>query len=238
MSIPELYTLDDLATEITEAYGSSTATDRSKAYRTVNRAIQIIAKKGRWPFFRVEDATFTTVSGTETYILPTNIKLVDYIHMRDPARKLRFIDLRTLRRKYPNNTTLTGTPLYWRTVNYDPSAEGYRIALWPIPDAAITMYYDADLNPNFLSDKSDDVRTIGIPDEMISTLINIATALMYEKYDNDMYTQKMAEAKQELDEDFYRMTNHPDDDLTSRQYSGAYDLRRDDPILPPQYGED
>lgn len=236
-TIGALTTLDELAQEVTEAYGSSSTTDKAIAYRAINRAVKILARKGRWPFFRLEDQLLTTVSGTATYTLQSTVKRVDFIHLRNPTRKLKMVDLRTLRIAYPNDTSITGTPLFWREVNYDGNADGYKITLFPTPDSALSLYYDCDTYPQDLVDKSDDIRSTGIPDEMIDTVIQIAVALMYEKYDNDMYNQKMAEAKTQLDDDFYRMTQHADDDLRARVHGGAYDIRRDDPVLDPRYGD-
>lgn len=130
---------------------------------------------------------------------------------------------------------MTGTPLYWRTVNFDANAQGWNIALWPIPSGVFNLYLDLDTNPLPIVDKSDDIRSYGLPEEMIETLIALATAFMYEKISAELYGTKMAAAEAMLDQDFYQMTNHPDAELQSREYSGTYDIRREDPRLPPQY---
>lgn len=234
-AIPELYTVDALATEICEAFGSSQQADRDKAYRAINRAIRIIARKGRWPFFRLEDTTLLTVSGQENYKLKSSLKLPDYIHMRDPAVKLKMVDLRVLRRLFPNNTVLSGTPRFWRMVNFDSASQSYQIALWPIPSGVFTLYIDADQNPVLPTDKNDDIRNTGIPEEMIETIINLAIAIMFEKYDDEKYQAKMAKAEAMLDDDYYRLGNHPDDDLTSRQYNETYSDALGDPQLDPKY---
>lgn len=233
--IPEILTIDDIALEVTENYGSSTSIDKAQACRAISRAIQIISRKGRWPFFRYEDLHFNTVANQEAYFLPGNIKLPQFLHMRDPAYKLRLIDLRMLRQMYPNNTDTTGTPRFWRVVNFDQGAQAYQVALWPIPSGVNTIYLDADYNPAMPSDSTDNLTSIGLPTEMQETVIALATALMYEKKDTAMAEQRMQIAASMLDDDFYRLGNHPDDSLNAREYSGTVDLRSEDPILPMQY---
>jgi hypothetical protein len=107
------------------------------------------------------------------------------------------------------------------------------VALWPIPDGIYTIYLDADKNPDLLVNKNDDLRSTGLPEEMIETVINIGISLMFEKTDDAMYREKYAEAMTQLDDDWSRLGQHPDDNLTSREYGGAYSLRRDDPQLDP-----
>jgi hypothetical protein len=231
--IDDLFTLEAVSTEILEAYGSTDPVSREKAYKAVNRALRIISRKGTWPFFREEDSTFTTANGVETYRLKSRVKLPKFLHMRNPARKLRFIDLRELRILYPDNTTTQSAPMYWRVKNYNVSSQSYEVALWPIPDGIYTIYLDADKNPDLLVNKNDDLRSTGLPEEMIETVINIGISLMFEKTDDAMYREKYAEAMTQLDDDWSRLGQHPDDNLTSREYGGAYSLRRDDPQLDP-----
>ena len=94
---------------------------------------------------------------------------------------------------------------------------------------------DADTIPTPYQDKTDEIQSAGIPLDMIETMIDLAIALMYEKYDADMAAQKMVAAEAKLDADYYRHNNTLDADITSRQYDGLYDIRKEDPTLPPQY---
>ena len=232
----QLLTVDDLATEITEAFSSSDPVSKSKAYRAINRALVLISRKGPWPFLKVEDQLLNTVTNQEKYYLPQNFKINSLLmHMRDPAYKLKFSDTRTLRRAYPNNTVLSGTPRLWRIVNFDSSAQAYQIALWPIPNAIYQIYMDAETNPVLYQDSTDQIQSAGIPADMTETIIDLSIALMYEKVDAELYTAKMQAAAAQLDADFYRFNNNYDADLTSRSYDGLYDIRREDPVLPPQY---
>lgn len=231
-AIPELSSLDDIATEVCDAFGDVSQLSRDKAYRKINRALRIISRKGSWPFFNVEDETITTVSGTETYNLKARTKLPRFVHMRDPARKLTMVDLRTLRRLYPNNTDTTGAPMYWRIVNFDKDAGRHEIALWPVPDGVYTLYVDAEVNPTLMTDKNDDIRSTGLPEEMIETVIDLAIALMYEA-SADIYEQKMGQAMAKLDDDYYRLGVHPDDNMDARTYSGSTGVGGQDPILDP-----
>lgn len=233
--ITDLYTADDLATEICEAFGASDQVTRNKAYRCLNRALRIVVRKGRWPFFRVEDELVTTTTNVERYKLRSAIKLPEFLHLRDPAVKIKMIGLRELRKMYPNNVQLTGVPLFWRICDYNEQSQSYQIGLWPIPDGTYSIYMDADKNPIFLQDRDDDIRSTGLPEEMIETVIDIAIALMYEKNNVALYNQKLSMAMAQLDEDYYRLGNHLDDDMNAREYSGLDYLKKFDPILPPGY---
>lgn len=231
--ISDIFTAEAVGLEIAEAAGGTDTDTLDRAYRTINRALRMICRKGSWPFFRREDDTITTVSGTESYNLKERVKLPKFLHIKDPARKLRMIDLRTLRRAYPNNTDTRGVPLYWRLKNYNRSSNSYQVALWPIPDGVYTIYVDADQNPELISDKTDDIRATGLPEEMIETLINIGIALMFEKNGDADYQSKMALAMAMLDDDYYRLGSSQDDDLDSRTY--GLESGSADPILPGQY---
>lgn len=231
MAISELYTLNDVAVQVGESYGDVSQLSLDKIYNKVNRALRIISRRGTWPFFAAEDESFATVADQETYKLRSGVKIPKFLHMRDPAKKLVMVDLRTLRRLYPNNTETTGTPQFWRIVNFDKFQNAWKIALWPIPDGVITIYVDADKNPPLLVDPSDDLRSTGLPEEMIETVINLAVALMYEQ-SADIYQEKMAQALAMLEDDYYRFGVHIDDNMNAREHSGVVDLYREDPTLP------
>lgn len=233
--ISDIFTANAIANEIAEAVGDLSETTKNQAYRSINRALRIISRKGNWPFFRSEDVVITTENNVESYKLKSRVKLPKYLHMRDPARKLIMMDLRDLRLAYPNNTETTGTPLYWRVKGYSASSESYEVALWPIPDGEYTIYMDADNNPALIETKNDDIRSTGLPEEMIETVIALGTALVYEKKGDAQATEKMAVAMAMLDDDYYRLGSHIDDDLRSREYAPGNDIRLQDPVLPGRY---
>lgn len=232
-SIGDIYTAEEISQEICEDVGDVSDNSKARAYRAMNRALRIIAAKGSWPFFREEDTEITTVADQEAYSLKARIKLPRYLHMRDPARKLVMMELRDLRVNYPNNTETTGTPLFWRLKNFNKNSQVYQVALWPIPDDEYTIYVDADQNPTMFTDSEDDVRNMGLPEEMIETLIQIATAIMLGKTGDADRESRMVQALMRLDDDFYRLGMHPDDDLKSRAYSGENWIAKEDPILNP-----
>lgn len=235
MAIAEGFTAEDVATELCEAVGDSSEVTMNQAYNVINRALKIITRKGTWPFFKSEDQVITTVSDQEAYKIKSRVKLPKYLHMRDPARKLTMIDLRVLRELYPNNTETTGTPLYWRMKGYNQNTQSYELALWPIPDGVYSIYMDCDNNPALISNKNDDLRATGLPEEMIETLINIGIALLFEKKGDADYVGKLQIAMAMLEDDWFRLSGgHPDDNLGAKEHHGIGGPFQD-PILPGSY---
>lgn len=233
--ISSIFTAEDIAREIAESVGSLSEVTYDQAYRCINRALRIMNAKGSWPFWASEDLLLTTVSGTQYYRMKQRVRMPKYLHMRNPAWKLEMIDLMMLRKLYPNNTETTGQPLYWRISSYNVNAQSFEVGLWPIPDGEYEIYIDIDQNPLLVTNKNDNLCQLGLPEEMIETMIKIATALMYEKTGDADYQNKMAEGLTQLESDYYRLTNHIDANLNSRVYAGDMQVFSGDPMLPPNY---
>lgn len=235
MGIADLYTLQDLATEALEAYGDTSALSLPKGYKAINRAIQMINRRGTWIFAQVQSQELSTVADQENYNVTKADRGIRTIHISTTAwRKLERVDQREFRKRIPNNTTTTGTPSMYRVIGFNKSTKSYRIALYPIPDAVYTLLVDGEKNISLLEDADDDIRTTsGIPEEMIPTVIALATAILYEKKDDPQYKTKLMESLALLEEDYYRLAADPDSENRSREYGAGYDIASSDPVSPP-----
>lgn len=235
MVISQLSTAKEVSTEIVEAFGDTSDASFNKAYNCINRALGLITRRGSWPFFRAEDMLVVTAANQQFYKLRPRVKQPRYVHMRDPAIKLKFFDLRDLRVAFPNNTVTTGAPFYWNVKTFNAGSAAWELGLWPIPDGVYNLYIDADQNPELITNANDVIANTGLPPEMTETLIALATALMYEKSADADYAGKMQQAMAMLEEDYYRMGITEDDNLNAREHSGYGDIYMGGPIFDPRF---
>lgn len=235
MAANSLFTLSEIANEVSQIYGSTDDITQAKAKKWINRALMRINEMGDWSWLMVFDGTFTASSGTETYALATNVKKVYSIfYSSGVRRKLRLMDDRIFRSIATQVTTPQGTPLWYRLYGRDASGNR-KVALWPIPNATLTMYYDYRKEIDLLVNDSDDVRTVtGMPDHMVDALIELAAAIGMRELDDSDYESAMSEAvarwKNLLAEDLSEI----DDGIRMRAYE-ADATNYQDPVLPAQY---
>lgn len=232
----DLFSFSGIALEISENYGSVDSQSLERAKRAINRALWNISRKGIWSFSNFEDTTFTTAEGQEYYYLSSRIKIPEYMRTINPARKIYNLSKRRLITAVPNDTDRSGAPLFFRVAGYDKARKSWKIALFPEPDGEYDVYVDAQYHIPLMSDDDEDIRsTSGIPEDMIETVIQLGTAIMYEKSDNENYKRKMAEAQLQLDDDYYRYAANPDEELSARVFSQEDNMVFMDPRLPDQF---
>lgn len=237
MAATDLFTLEDLATEVAQNYGDTSDITIAKAKKWINRALLRINEMGDWSWLMTFDATFSTVSGTESYTLADGVKRVYSLFIQDTSRRvLRLMDDRTFREMNTSAVNPQGTPYSYRLYGRNSTNGRRKVALWPVPNAVFTMYYDYRKDISLLSADTDDVRiTCGMPAHMVDALIELASAIGYRELDDSDYESAMAEA-------VVRWQNLLADDLTEiddriRQRSFDDDfLPLGDPMLPPQFG--
>lgn len=238
MAADSLYSLLDIATETAQNYGSTDDITIAKAKKWVNRALLRVAEMGPWSWTMVYDTSLATVSGTETYSLASGVKKVHALWVQDTARrKLRLIDDRRFREIFTQNTTPQGTPLYYRDYGRNASTGYKMIALYPVPNAILTLKYDYEREITLLVDNTDDVRVdSGLPAHMVDALIELATAIGYREQDDSDYASAMAEAIQRWQRLKEEDLTEIDDNFRAAAF-GDVDSSWGDPVLPPKYGE-
>lgn len=238
MAADSLFTLLDLATETSQNLGATDDVSIAKAKKFVNRALIRISEMGPWSWQMVYDATVNTVSGTESYVLATDVKKLQAVWINDTARrKLRLIDDRRFREIFTQNVTPQGTPLYYRDFGRDATTGNRKIALYPVPNSVLAIGYDYEREMQLLVDNTDDVRVeTGMPDHMVDALIELATAIGYREQDDSDYGSAMAEAIERWIELRNNDQTEIDDAIRAAPMGGD---GRDflDPILPPRFGD-
>ncbi len=237
MASNDLYTLLDIATEISQNYGSVDDITIAKAKKWTNRALLRMAEIADWSWLKVFGASIATVSGTESYSLTSGVKKIYAIWLEDSARrKLRLIDDRRFREIYTQATTPQGNPLYYR--NFGRDASGNRkIALYPVPNAVLSVKYDYVKEIDLLVNNTDDVREVtGMPAHMVDALIELGTAISYREQDDSDYQSAMGEAIARIiklaEDDGAEI-----DDVIRTAPFGDSGNDYQDPVLPPKYGE-
>jgi hypothetical protein len=236
MAANEIYTLLDAATEVSQAYGDTSDISIAKAKKWCNRALVRMAEIHDWSWLKVFDASIATVSGTESYSLASGVKKIYAIWLQDSARrKLRLIDDRRFREIYTQATTPQGNPLYYR--NYGRDSSGNRkIALYPVPNAVLTLKYDYVKEITLLVNNTDDVREVtGMPAHMVDAWIELATAIGYREQDDSDYQSAMAEAVERV----IRLAAEDGAEIDDEIRAAAFgDSGNDwlDPVLPPRFG--
>jgi hypothetical protein len=98
---------------------------------------------GDWSWTMIFDGTFNTVNGTESYTLTQGVKKIYAIYYQDQVRrKLTLIDDRRFREVFTYTVTPQGTPVWYRDFGRDATTGRRKVALFPIPNASMAMYYD------------------------------------------------------------------------------------------------
>lgn len=191
MGVADFYSFLGLATEVAELYGAADPITITRAKRQLNRSLLRMSRY-KWSFMKEdEDETFTTTSGEEFYTMDSSYRDILGLTIRDPERKLHEITTENLKFHFPDQTESTGTPSHYRRVSFDRYSKGIKIALWPIPDAAFTIYVDALKFIPLMSNNGDDIRsTSGIPEHLIDVVISLALSYMYRRGDAKYNTAK------------------------------------------------
>lgn len=236
MAANDLFTLLDIATEVSQNYGDTSDITIAKAKKWVNRALMRISEMGTWSWQKVYDEALNTVAGTETYTLADGVKKINAIWIQGSTRrKLRLIEDRRFREIFTQPTTPQGTPLYYRNYGRDATSGEKKIAIYPVPNAVYALKYDYDREIQMLVDNTDDVRVeTGMPAHMIDALIELATAIGYRELDDSDYESAMAEALERWRALFADDSSEIDDRIRQAPFEAdGPDLN--DPVLPSNY---
>lgn len=183
--------------------------------------------------------TAVTVAGTRTYNVRNCLRITSLYIASPLERKLRLLDDREYRRRYPNDT-MQGTP-YWylnrgRGAVDANNLDILKIGLYPVPDAAYTLLWDGIRPINLLVSDSDDIRLItGMPSNLVDIVIEMATAIQWKEIDDAAAATQLQEALMRL-KGAWESGSH---DIEDRHIMASFDEDMDyaDPVLPPNYNE-
>lgn len=143
MAAQNLFSLSDIALQVAQNYGAVDDITIEKAKKWINRALLRINSMGDWSWTMIFDGTFNTVNGTESYTLTAGVKKIYAIYYQDQVRrKLTLIDDRRFREVFTYTVTPQGTPVWYRDFGRDHTTGRRKVALFPIPNASMAMYYD------------------------------------------------------------------------------------------------
>tara|TARA_R110000868_G_scaffold242882_7_gene498509 strand:- start:3935 stop:4879 length:945 start_codon:yes stop_codon:yes gene_type:complete len=143
MGAQDIFSLSAIATQVAQNYGSTDDITIAKAKKWINRALLRMNEMGDWSWLMVFDATFNTVSGTESYTLGAGVKKIYALYYQDTVRrKLKLVDDRRFREVFTYTVTPQGTPCWYRLFGRSSSNGRRKVALYPIPNATLAMYYD------------------------------------------------------------------------------------------------
>jgi len=234
MGAADLFSLNDIATEVGENYGDTSAQSLPKIKKLINRGLLEISL-WPWIFNQSEDLSFTTVKDKEKYILDPIIQSINQLTIRDPDRKLIFMDNRSFRRSIPNPTTSTGDPTHYRLVGFTAGSRALEIALHPIPNGGDKVLIDANNQIPLFVNNTDDLRD-RMPEHMLPLLILVATKLGEKQNDASSYLQTVAEVREAIQLHWGMINNFADAELHSIVQGDHQRMIRDgDPVLPPQF---
>lgn len=238
MAADSLYTLLDIATQVAQNYGDTSDITLAKAKQWVNRALIRIDEIGDFSWLMKFDETFNTVAGTETYTLVDGVKRIYAIYyQQNVRRKLRLMDDRRFREVFTYSVSPQGTPLWYRLYGRNATNGNRKVALWPIPNNAIAIYYDYRKEMTLLVNDSDDVRSVtGMPGHMVDALIELATAISFRELDDSDYESAMAEAVGRWQKLLAEDLSEIDDNIRMKNFESD-SIYFGDPVLPPQYGD-
>lgn len=243
MAATDLFTLQDLQTQVCLNLGATDDISMAKAGKYINRALIRFAEMGEWSWQRVYDqpfpgATSVTVANQMTYEVRNCLRMTSLYISSPTERKLVLMGDREFRSRFPNPFA-TGTPYYYlhrgRTANVTDK-DILKIGLYPVPDAAYTLKWDGVRPITLLSSLTDDVRALtGMPVNLVDILIEMATAIGWKEIDD-------ADAASQLQEVLARLKgayNEDRHDIEDRHIMADFDGDIDfaDPVLPPEYGE-
>lgn len=245
MGVASLFTLADLADQVCLNLGAQDNITQLKARKYVNRTILRFIEMGTWSFQHVYQQPFpgvapsnVTVANQISYVMP-NVLKVHTLYMRTPVqRRLQRLEDRKYRRMYPNDTAV-GTPYYYREMGRATGTQdNLQIGLYPIPDAAYTLYWDGIVAIPLLVNDTDDFRLVcGIPGYFADIIIEMATAIGWKEVDDQDQGAQLQEVLMRLKSIYEEDQNSIEDRLIMAPFESEDVDRYFDPMLDPRFGE-
>lgn len=236
MASDSLFTLADLAEQVSLNIGSVDDYTLAKAKKWVNRALIRFSENKMWSFQYRYGQTLSTVALQEEYSISGSLK-VNSIYSTGPTqRRLTLIEDRTFRAMYPNNTA-NGNPYFWRRTGSSLTvANTIKIGLYPIPDTIYTLKYDAVYPIIMLTSDTDDVRVVnGMPSTLVDLLIEMATAIGWTEIDDSEAQNKLKECLVRLEAAYGQDESEIDDRMVMSPMEIEDSNRFYDPVLPANY---
>lgn len=234
MGAQDIFTLEAIATEVGQTYGSTNAISLTKIKRWINRAILEITNYGEWLFLVDGDETFDTEATTAEYCMPCNIKEIKKLYYRDEDYDLHYVPYDKWIDAIIDDTENSGRPTHYTIVGWDQYSRGWKIRLWPVPDAVKTIYISADkFIPLFEADE-DDLRD-RMPETMLPLVIAIAEKFALKDLDDITEATRIAETRALLTEYHGKQNTQRNLRLRAKPHEEPDVNRALDPILPPNY---
>lgn len=162
MTLTELQTRVRTNTNRTSTSGDGATTD-AQITALLNDAQRAMARDYDWRDLRIEKSTTTTV-GTERYALPTDLKELLGMRVIDDAESVNLIELTRTALDEHDPYPASGAqakPCYY-------AMDGNYYHLYPIPDAAYTLYLHYSRWPTDLSAAADVPSVDGADDYLIA----------------------------------------------------------------------
>jgi hypothetical protein len=238
MAANSLFTLEDLALEVSKNIGDTSEYTLADAKKWINRAIMMFTEMGEWSFQRVYGPanSVNTVANTATVEIDNVLKITSIYSASPVQRTLTLIEDRTFRARFPNPNA-TGTPYYWRIAGRKADdSDTQIIGVYPVPDGVYTLYFDAVRPISLLVNDSDDIRTVTkMPSTYVNLVIEIATAIGYKRDDDVKSREQLEECAQRLQSLYYKDQDQIDDRLITRPLEADDMAMVADPLLPPTF---
>lgn len=172
--------LSDVIAEVRTQFGDTSNTELTDAMvaRWVNQAqTEIIAQNG----FNKAAATQSSVAGTQTFTLPTDVVQVESIQFDGAA--LQNLSFEEANNRFRGNQLGTGTPTTW-------FVWGNSVYLYPVPDSVknLTIFYVKA--PNIVSSPAD---MLSCPDRYFNAIVEFCMSRAF-AMDEDWPAQQVKSA--------------------------------------------
>jgi len=235
MGAADLFTLQDIATEVGQTYGSTDTITLAKCKKWINRALVDISGFGPWPFLKDGDETLELEDDTSEYTLPCVVKEIRKLYYRDnDDYSLNYVPYDRWIDVIVDDQDADGTPTHYTIVGWDQYTHGWKIRLWPQPSAAKTLYVSADKYIALFDSDKDDLRD-RMPETMLPVVIAIAEKYALRDLNEITELQRDQQVEMLLTKAQGKHFNKKDMRHRARAHDGSDADPYRDPRLPPNY---
>lgn len=235
--VDELFRFKEIAFDVAQIYGVTSAQGLTRAKRALNRAmIYIVGNDRRWNWRRTKDS-FYTISGTREYSLQRDVRAdISNLWMEGaPRGRIGRIPTGQFLSGIPDPTNYSGNPYLFDYEGVDSSGAPV-FSLFPTPSSRIQVFYRYTRLIKPISDDDKDVRASwGMPDNLLEALTQKAAALCLQGVNGERYKEvdDLAEA---LIADAYAADQSRPNTTHRAPMQDEQGVFHDEVMLPPEFG--
>lgn len=236
----ELFRFGEVAFDVAQIFGSTTAQGLTRARRSLNRAmIYIVGHDRRWSWLRTKQS-FMTIADTREYSLQREVRAdIEQFWMEGANRgTIRRVPTGQFVKAVPDPASYSGTPYLFDYEGVDSSG-CIVISLFPTPSAAVEIFYRHTKQITPINDPDKDIRQYwGLPQNMLEPLTQKAAAIMVQGVNGKRFQELNTEAERLILEAYAADQSKQNTTYRAPMHDENMPFIVEDVLLPPEFGRE